>query len=82
MQLTDITINLTQLTYKDKVELVELLNTKTKHKDWTLKMLEMSNMIYLDYEEEDVFDEGNYFKLSDRLRNKKVVSYAKFKTFI
>ena len=82
MKLTDITINLTQLTYKDKVELLELLNTKTKHKDWTLKMLEMSNMIYLDYEEEDVFDEGNHFKLSYRLRNKKVVSYKEFKTII
>ena len=42
----------------------------------------MKNLIYLDYEEVDLLDNGNYFKLSDRLRNKKLVSYAEFKTII
>lgn len=82
MKITDITLDVSKLTYKEKNELIGILNSNTLKKDWHERLLEMKNLIYLDYEETDIHSNGNYFKLSDRLRNKKLISYAKFKTII
>lgn len=82
MKITDITLDVSKLTYKEKNELIGILNSNTLKKDWNVRLLEMKNLIYLDYEEVDLLDSGNYFKLSDRLRNKKLLSYAEFKTIV
>lgn len=82
MKITDITLDVSKLTYKEEIELIGILNSHTLKKDWHERLLEMRNLIYLDYEEVDLLDNGNYFKLSDRLRNKTLVSYAKFKTIV
>lgn len=82
MKITDVTLDVSKLTYKEKSELISILNSNTLKKDWHERLLEMKNLIYLDYEEVDLLNNGNYFKLSDRLRNKKLVSYAEFKTIV
>lgn len=83
MKITEIALDLTRLTDIEKSELKNIVNSVCLTKDWNINHFNMGSLHYLDYEITDEFGMGYYFKLTDRVRSKKkLVSYAKFKTFI